>query len=81
MRSSNVNLQGTALLNDPVHSRGTAFTSEERATYRLEGLLPASVDDLSTQLKRVRGHLSAKQTALSNTSFSNEVRRRGSGFL
>jgi malate dehydrogenase (oxaloacetate-decarboxylating)(NADP+) len=64
MANSNVNLEGTALLNDPVHNRGTAFTEEERTSHHLEGLLPAAVDDLPTQLKRVLGHLSAKPTAL-----------------
>jgi malate dehydrogenase (oxaloacetate-decarboxylating)(NADP+) len=59
-----VDLEGTALLTDPVHNRGTAFTEEQRARHRLEGLLPAAVDDLSTQMKRVLGHLSAKPTAL-----------------
>src|SRR5467141_1074468 len=64
MANSNVSLEGTALLNDPAHNRGTAFTQEERSTHRLEGLLPSAVDDLSTQIKRVLGHLSAKPTAL-----------------
>jgi malate dehydrogenase (oxaloacetate-decarboxylating)(NADP+) len=64
MDTRNANLKGTALLNDPVHNRGTAFTEEERSTRDLEGLLPAAVDDLPTQLKRVLGHLSAKPTAL-----------------
>jgi malate dehydrogenase (oxaloacetate-decarboxylating)(NADP+) len=59
-----VDLEGTALLNDAAHNRGTAFTEEERSTHRLEGLLPAAVDDLPTQMKRVLGHLSAKPTAL-----------------
>jgi malate dehydrogenase (oxaloacetate-decarboxylating)(NADP+) len=64
MANSNLSLEGTALLNDPVHNRGTAFTEEERSAHHLEGLLPAAVDDLPTQLKRVLGHLSAKPTAL-----------------
>src|SRR5882757_439179 len=64
MANSNVSLEGTALLNDPVHNRGTAFSEEERSAHHLEGLLPAAVDDLPTQLKRVLGHLSAKPTAL-----------------
>jgi malate dehydrogenase (oxaloacetate-decarboxylating)(NADP+) len=55
---------GTAILNDPVFNRGTAFTEEERSNYHLEGLLPAAVDDLPTQMKRVLGHLSAKPTAI-----------------
>ena len=64
MANSDVSLGGTALLNDPVHNRGTAFTEEELTSHHLEGLLPAAVDDLPTQLKRVLGHLSAKPTAL-----------------
>ncbi len=64
MANSNVSLEGTALLNDPVHNRGTAFTEEERSTLHLEGLLPAAVDEMPTQLKRVLGHLSAKPTSL-----------------
>ncbi len=64
MDNRNACLDGTALLNDPAHNRGTAFTQEERSTHRLEGLLPSAVDDLSTQIKRVLGHLSAKPTSL-----------------
>jgi malate dehydrogenase (oxaloacetate-decarboxylating)(NADP+) len=59
-----VDLEGTALLTDPVHNRGTAFTEDQRARHRLEGLLPTAIDDLPTQMKRVLGHLSAKPTAL-----------------
>jgi malate dehydrogenase (oxaloacetate-decarboxylating)(NADP+) len=64
MGSSSVNLEGTALLNDATHNRGTAFTEEERSRHHLDGLLPAAVDDLPTQIRRVLGHLSAKPTAL-----------------
>jgi malate dehydrogenase (oxaloacetate-decarboxylating)(NADP+) len=64
MANSNVSPEGIALLNDPVHNRGTAFTQEERSRHHLEGLLPDAVDDLSNQMKRVLGHLSAKPTAL-----------------
>ena len=64
MANGNLSLDGTALLNDPAHNRGTAFTEQERATHHLEGLLPAAVDDLPTQLKRVLDHLSAKPTFL-----------------
>ncbi|HKD28051.1 MAG TPA: NAD-dependent malic enzyme [Xanthobacteraceae bacterium] len=64
MTNRDVSLEGAALLSDPVHNRGTAFTEKERSTRHLEGLLPAGVDDLSMQIKRVLGHLSAKPTAL-----------------
>jgi malate dehydrogenase (oxaloacetate-decarboxylating)(NADP+) len=64
MTNRHVSLEGTAILNDPALNQGTAFTEEERSKYHLEGLLPAAVDDLTTQIKRVLGHLSVKPTAL-----------------
>jgi malate dehydrogenase (oxaloacetate-decarboxylating)(NADP+) len=58
------NLQGHALLDDPVRNKGTAFTLDERRKYGLEGLLPSSVDTLDRQIERVIGHLDAKPTDL-----------------
>jgi malate dehydrogenase (oxaloacetate-decarboxylating)(NADP+) len=55
---------GVALLNDPVHNKGTAFTSKERGEYGLEGLLPPSVDSLDRQTERVMKHLDAKPNDL-----------------
>ncbi len=64
MTNRDVSLEGVARLNDPIQNHGTAFTERERSRHHLEGLLPAAVDDLPTQMKRVLGHLSAKPTAL-----------------
>jgi malate dehydrogenase (oxaloacetate-decarboxylating)(NADP+) len=55
---------GMALLNDPVHNKGTAFTANERAQYGLEGLLPPLVDSLDRQTDRVMHHLDAKPNDL-----------------
>jgi len=57
-------LTGQALLDDPAGSKGTAFTADERAKYRLEGLLPHAVETLDRQVERVMGHLEAKPTDL-----------------
>ena len=57
-------LRSVALLEDPVHNKGTAFTSEERVELGLEGLLPPSVESLDRQLERVLRHLDAKPTDL-----------------
>ena len=54
----------TALFNDPVRNKGTAFTKEERRKYGLEGLLPQAVETLDRQLERVIGHLDQKFTDL-----------------
>jgi malate dehydrogenase (oxaloacetate-decarboxylating)(NADP+) len=55
---------GLALLDDPTHNKGTAFTAKERAEFGLEGLLPPSVESLDRQVERVMHHLDAKSTDL-----------------
>jgi hypothetical protein len=57
-------LRGVALLDDPIRNKGTAFTSEERRQYGLEGLLPHSVENLDRQVERVMEHLDAKPNDL-----------------
>jgi malate dehydrogenase (oxaloacetate-decarboxylating)(NADP+) len=57
-------LRGVALLDDPVHNEGTAFTEKERLEFGLEGLLPPSVESLDRQVERVMHHLDAKPTDL-----------------
>ena len=55
---------GLALLDDPTHNKGTAFTAKERAEFALEGLLPPSVESLDRQVERIMRHLEAKPTDL-----------------
>jgi malate dehydrogenase (oxaloacetate-decarboxylating)(NADP+) len=57
-------LRGPELLDDQVHNKGTAFSTEERECYGLEGLLPAAVETLDRQLERVMEHLDAKTSDL-----------------
>jgi malate dehydrogenase (oxaloacetate-decarboxylating)(NADP+) len=57
-------LRGHALLNDPTHNKGTAFTLEERRKYGLAGLLPHAVETIDRQRERVLRHLDAKPTDL-----------------
>jgi len=45
-------LSGYELLNDPLLSKGTAFTEAERDAFDLHGLLPPHVADLDSQVKR-----------------------------
>jgi malate dehydrogenase (oxaloacetate-decarboxylating)(NADP+) len=56
--------RGVALLNDPARNKGTAFSSDERRRFGLEGFLPHSVEDLDRQVERVMGHLEAKPNDL-----------------
>ncbi len=55
---------GIALLDDPVLSKGTAFTEAERKEHGLEGLLPPTVESIDRQLERVMGHLEQKPSDL-----------------
>ncbi len=45
-------LRGVALLRDPAHNKGTAFTQEERQRFGLEGLLPPAVLPIDLQVAR-----------------------------
>lgn len=48
---------GYSLMRDPRKNKGTAFTVEERKQYGLEGLLPAQIETLETQMLRVNEQL------------------------
>ncbi len=56
--------RGFALLDNPVHNKGTAFTLEERRSFGLEGLLPPATESLERQVERVVDHLEVKPTDL-----------------
>ncbi|MBV8589739.1 MAG: NAD-dependent malic enzyme [Acetobacteraceae bacterium] len=57
-------LRGQGLLNDPIYNKGTAFTSEERRKYGLEGLLPHAMETIDRQRERVMQHLDVKPNDL-----------------
>src|ERR1700731_2584043 len=63
-QTMNTTPRGEALLNDPVHNKGTAFTADERRKHGLEGLLPHALESLDRQADRVLQHLGAKPTDL-----------------
>ncbi len=64
---------GVSLLDNPISNKGTGFTQQERTKNHLEGLLPATVEDLSTQIERVMGHLLAKPTDLEQYIYLQEL--------
>jgi malate dehydrogenase (oxaloacetate-decarboxylating) len=45
-------LEGTALLTQPMLNKGTAFTDEERTAFALHGLLPPHIGSLEVQANR-----------------------------
>ncbi len=55
---------GVNLLNDNVRNHGTAFSTEERHRFKLEGLLPHAVEPLVRQAERVTMQLDTKTSDL-----------------
>ncbi|MBK5333023.1 MAG: oxaloacetate-decarboxylating malate dehydrogenase, partial [Ilumatobacteraceae bacterium] len=71
-------LVGRQLLANRYHNKGTAFTSEERDLYRLNGLLPPVVEDLDTQLQRVRDEFDAAHGDLARHIFLRALQANNS---
>ncbi|MQT11647.1 NAD-dependent malic enzyme [Segnochrobactrum spirostomi] len=57
-------LRGMELIDTPLLNKGSAFTTEERAALGLDGLLPPTVEDLDTQVRRVGEAYKGKTTDL-----------------
>ena len=64
---------GYELLKDPFLNKGTAFTAEERKTYRLEGLLPPAVETIELQAERVYAEMKRKSSLIEERHFLMEV--------
>ncbi|MGC4690227.1 malolactic enzyme [Enterococcus faecium] len=62
-------LTGLNLLNNPFLNKGTAFTKEERAKYRITGMLPSTVQTLEQQSVQAYGQYLSKQTDLEKRIF------------
>ncbi len=70
------NLSGKALLINPVLTKSTAFTREERQRYGLRGLLPYDVATLAKQKERVLDSMRSKATAIEKYIFLNALSER-----
>ncbi|NUP06596.1 MAG: NAD-dependent malic enzyme [Polyangiaceae bacterium] len=57
-------LRGRDLLRNPLLNKGTAFSTDERRSFGLDGLLPGAVTKLEQQLTRVYDSVMAKPTPL-----------------
>ena len=71
-------LVGRHLLANRYHNKGTAFTSEERDLLHLNGLLPPVVEDLATQLLRVRAEYDAAHGDLARHIFLRALQANNS---
>jgi len=69
-------LRGTALLADPTLNKDTAFSPEERRELDLEGLLPAAVETLELQVRRVWDGFQRQSDALARFGYVSALRQR-----
>ena len=69
-------LRGAALLNDPVRSKGTAFSEDERQAHGLEGLLPHAVETLDRQFERAMGQLAQQPDDLARYNYLTALQDR-----
>lgn len=59
-----VPFRGPSLLRQPMYTKGSGFTEEERIAFGLEGLLPHAVSTIEVQRKRVYDNIARKTEAL-----------------
>ncbi|HLP30841.1 MAG TPA: NAD-dependent malic enzyme [Geothrix sp.] len=59
-----VPFRGARLLRNPMYTKGSAFTQEERHALGLEGLLPHAVTTMDQQARRVYASIQRKQDPL-----------------
>ncbi|HEY4607827.1 MAG TPA: oxaloacetate-decarboxylating malate dehydrogenase, partial [Ilumatobacteraceae bacterium] len=71
-------LVGRHLLANRFHNKGTAFTGAERDLLGLNGLLPPVVEDLDTQLQRVRTEFDAAHGDLARHIFLRALQANNS---
>lgn len=64
-----VGQRGRQLLAEPLLNKGTAFPSQEREVFGLQGLLPHQTSTMEQQLERVRSQWDAKPDALEKHIF------------
>lgn len=67
-----------SLLSNRYLNKGTAFSSDERDRYGLEGLLPAVIEGIEIQLERVRLAYDEKRTDLGRHRFLRSLQERNS---
>lgn len=64
-------LQGKSLLNNTKLNKGTAFTKEERDTFKISGMLPEIVQTIEEQMSFVYYQFKEKKTNLQKNIFLN----------
>lgn len=66
-------LTGKDLLNNPLLNKGTAFSAQERADYKLNGLLPTAIQTLDEQVAATYAQLETYTTRYEQNKFLMSV--------
>ncbi|KAL1596570.1 NAD-dependent malic enzyme, mitochondrial [Paraconiothyrium brasiliense] len=69
-------LTGNALLRTPYFNKGSAFTEEERDTFKLHGLLPSNVQSLEEQVRRAYAQYQSRQDDLAKNTFMTSMKEQ-----
>lgn len=72
----NCAVSGSVLLNAPYFNHGSAHTAEERKTFELTGLLPASVQTLDQQVHRAYEQYSSRADDLAKNVFLTSLKEQ-----
>ncbi|PSN65291.1 hypothetical protein BS50DRAFT_54922 [Corynespora cassiicola Philippines] len=69
-------LTGNALLRTPYFNKGSAFTKEERSTFKLHGQLPANVQTLDEQVQRAYAQYRSRPNDLAKNTFMTSMKEQ-----
>ncbi|KAJ4401144.1 NAD-dependent malic enzyme, mitochondrial [Didymella pomorum] len=69
-------LTGNALLRTPYFNKGTAFTAEERATFKLHGLMPDNVQTLDEQVRRAYEQYKSRTSDIAKNTFMTSLKEQ-----
>ncbi|KAF2790238.1 malic-domain-containing protein [Melanomma pulvis-pyrius CBS 109.77] len=69
-------LTGNALLRSPYFNKGSAFTKEERKTFKLHGLVPCNVQTLEEQVRRAYAQYSSRPNDLAKNTFMTSMKEQ-----
>ena len=69
-------MQGSELLRSPYYNKGSAFSPEERDSFRLHNLLPSNVQTLEEQVQRAYEQYSTRADDLAKNTFMTSMKEQ-----
>lgn len=69
-------MQGSELLRSPYYNKGSAFSLEERDSFRLHNLLPSNIQTLEEQVQRAYEQYSTRPDDLAKNTFMTSMKEQ-----